>query len=276
MVEAADEQVHDEGPGNGPSAREAYDFVWWDSGVGGLARVVYDLAEAKVEGSLELYVGGRATAGGSLATTPMIGPPGPAEYGVRAGTLALTLREPLARWHIGHHGPTVDLRWTSSQKAVRVGSRFLQAGRVTGAVEDRSGRRTVHAPSVRSRSWTPTGGPSLVLQAGDLVFGLHATPRSVTAAVLALDADVLGFEQLRCATDGDGTVRIEGLDDLGRTVAVRVSSVPRRRRRTSRRSLAVVHGEIGIDGAWLPAFGRLDGHLGSVALERDELAVVTR
>lgn len=275
MVNAADEQVHDEGASDGPAAREGYDFVWWDNGAGGLARVVYDLASSKAESTVRLCADGRVVASRSPAETPMLGPPGPAEYGVRAGLLALTLREPLARWHIGQHAPALDLRWTASQEPVRLGSGFLQAGRVTGEVEHRGETQTVDAPAVRTRAWAPTGGPSLVLQAGDLVLGLNATRRAVTAAVLGLGSVVIGFEQLSCLTDRDGTVHIEATDDTGRSVEVRLSTVSGRRGLPTRGHVSIVHGAIVIGGASLPAFGRLEGGLESVALEHDGRAVVT-
>src|SRR3954447_22370182 len=102
MIVAADEQLHE--PGADGHWQESYYFNWADR-VGrsfGLARWGINPASGKIDGVLLSMRDGRPefiypaigidAGGGELP---------PAESGLPATRRSFTMREPLARWHIG-------------------------------------------------------------------------------------------------------------------------------------------------------------------------------
>jgi hypothetical protein len=115
MIVAADEQLHE--PGADEHWQESYYFNWADreGRSFGLARWGYNPAARKIDGVLLSMRDGRPE-----FIYPAVGldmPEGElpgAEFGLRAKGLTFTLREPLARWHVGLSGrDAVDLTWTA-------------------------------------------------------------------------------------------------------------------------------------------------------------------
>jgi hypothetical protein len=119
MIVAADEQLHE--PGADEHWQESYYFNWADreGRSFGLARWGINPASGKIDGVLLTMRDGQPE-----FIYPAVGldmgehEHPPAEYGLRAKGLSFTMREPLARWHIGLAGrDTVDLTWTAFHDA---------------------------------------------------------------------------------------------------------------------------------------------------------------
>lgn len=115
MIVAADEQLHE--PGADPHWQESFYFNWSDAeGKSfGLTRIGYNAASRKIDGVLLTMRDGDPEFIFAALGVDMIGDVTPLpEYGLRAGNLCFTMREPLARWHIGLYGKDeVDLTWTA-------------------------------------------------------------------------------------------------------------------------------------------------------------------
>src|SRR3954470_8154546 len=119
MIVAADEQLHE--PGADEHWQESYYFNWADreGRSFGLARWGINPASRKIDGVLLTMRDGQPEfiyPAGGLDMGDHEHPP--AEFGLRAKGLSFTMREPLARWHIGLAGrDTIDLTWTAFHDA---------------------------------------------------------------------------------------------------------------------------------------------------------------
>ena len=172
MIVAADEQLHE--PGADEHWQESYYFNWADpeGRSFGLARWGINPASRKIDGVLLTMRDGRPefiypAVGLDMPEGEMPG----AEFGLRAKGLTFTLREPLARWHIGLSGrDAVDLAWTAfhephdyhdglkalgaaDEDLALAPSHFEQCGTVRGEV--RLGGRSFEIDGLghRDKSW---------------------------------------------------------------------------------------------------------------------------
>lgn len=170
MIVAADEQLHE--PGTGEHWQESYYFNWSeaDGSSFGLARIGYNPAARKIDGVLLTMRDGKPE-----FIYPAIGIDDAAErrpeaqYGLRANDLTFTMREPLARWHIGLTGK-VDLTWTAfhephdfhdglhvigatDEELALAPAHFEQCGVVRGTVSINGRRREVEGLGHRDKSW---------------------------------------------------------------------------------------------------------------------------
>src|SRR4051794_12149820 len=172
MIVAADEQLHE--PGADEHWQESYYFNWADpeGRSFGLARWGINPASRKIDGVLLTMRDGRPefiypAVGLDMPEGEMPG----AEFGLRAKGLRFTLREPLARWHIGLSGrDAVDLAWTAfhephdyhaglkalgaaDEDLALAPSHFEQCGTVRGEV--RLGGRSFEIDGLghRDKSW---------------------------------------------------------------------------------------------------------------------------
>jgi hypothetical protein len=172
MIVAADEQLHE--PGADEHWQESYYFNWADreGRSFGLARWGYNPAARKIDGVLLSMRDGQPefiypAVGIDMGDAELPG----AEYGLRANRLSFTMREPLARWHIGLSGRDgVDLTWTAfhephdyhdglkalgaaDEDLALAPAHFEQCGSVRGTV--RLGGREVEIDGLghRDKSW---------------------------------------------------------------------------------------------------------------------------
>jgi hypothetical protein len=172
MIVVADEQLHE--PGADAHWQESYYFNWadHDGASFGLTRIGYNPAERKIDGFLLTMRDGRPefiypAIGLDMAgdVTPM-----PA-YGLRAGRLTFTMREPLARWHIALDGKdSVDLTWTAfnepqdyhdglralgaaDDQLALAPAHFEQCGVVRGSVRINGHERAIEGLGHRDKSW---------------------------------------------------------------------------------------------------------------------------
>ena len=172
MIVAADEQLHE--PGADEHWQESYYFNWADpeGRSFGLARWGINPASRKIDGVLLTMRDARPefiypAVGLDMPEGEMPG----AEFGLRAKGLTFTLREPLARWHIGLSGrDAVDLAWTAfhephdyhdglkalgaaDEDLALAPSHFEQCGTVRGEV--RLGGRSFEIDGLghRDKSW---------------------------------------------------------------------------------------------------------------------------
>ena len=172
MIVAADEQLHE--PGADEHWQESYYFNWADSDGSslGLTRIGYNPAARKIDGFvLTMRDGGPEYIYPAIGLD-MIGDVTPLpEYGLRAGRLTFTMREPLARWHIGLDGKdAVDLTWTafhgahdfhdglktlgvSDDELALAPAHFEQCGVVRGSVRLNGKTHEIQGLGHRDKSW---------------------------------------------------------------------------------------------------------------------------
>ncbi len=173
MFTAVDEQLHE--PSGDPHWQESYYFNWAepDGRSFGLTRIGYNHHERKVDGLLLTMRDGRPEFIYPAVGLDMVGAPLglPAEFGLRAGGLTYTMREPFSRWHIGLSGKhKVDLRWTafnpvydfkdgyramgaSEEELALAPAHFEQCGEVHGTLDLGHGEREIHGFGHRDKSW---------------------------------------------------------------------------------------------------------------------------
>lgn len=163
LITSRDEQMHE--PGGKRHWQESFYFNWAepDGRSFGLVRVGYDFALRKIDGLLLTIRDGAPEFIYPAIGIPLVFDPPPVEYGVRAGSLALTMREPLARWHIGLLGrDEVDLRWNRVNDPfafvdAEAGGpqHFEQLGTVRGTIRVRGTEREIAGLGHRDKSWGP-------------------------------------------------------------------------------------------------------------------------
>ena len=174
MIVAADEQLHE--PGADEHWQESYYFNWADrEGRSlGLARWGINPASRKIDGFVLTMRDGQpefiypaVNLDMGDAELP------PVEYGLRAKGLTFTMREPLARWHIGLTGrDEVDLTWTAfhephdyhdglqalgatDEELALAPAHFEQCGEVRGHVDIGGRRHEIEGLGHRDKSWGP-------------------------------------------------------------------------------------------------------------------------
>lgn len=171
MITAVDEALH--APGADPAWQESYYFNWADPEGRhfGLTRIGFNPLAGRVDGLLLTVRDGRLE-----YVYPGIGLPyDPARpqrpgRGLRAGSLAFTMREPLQRWNIRLDGRnSVDLNWTASSTphdfhdgpntygeagpGSAAAMHFEQAGTVTGSIRVHGSEYQIDALGQRDKSW---------------------------------------------------------------------------------------------------------------------------
>ncbi|MET4433383.1 hypothetical protein [Mycolicibacterium sp. 624] len=171
MIAAADEQLHAPRPES--AWQESYYFNWADleGRYFGLARIGFNPHAGRVDGALFTVRDGRLE-----YLYPGVGLPydaqatHSAEFGIRAGALSFSMREPLKRWNIHLSGRNeIDLTWTalsapydyhdgpttygSAAGEPVAANHFEQPGTVTGRIRVGAAQYDIEGFGQRDKSW---------------------------------------------------------------------------------------------------------------------------